>query len=153
MQPRTITIAEARERLEAATGRKPGVGWVQSRLHHSGAIPIGSGQRSLLSEDELATMHADWRDLNRPLPPAPDERGWCSRPEAAAYLTGRGLVITGDRLMHLATRRRGPRHVIHQGWARYVYGDLDAWAGSQRSEPAASEQGMDSSSSAYHNAS
>jgi hypothetical protein len=62
-------------------------------------------------------------------------RKYLKRPEAADYLTERGLPITKGTLQKMATTGGGPPYQIFGNVAVYTPAGLDAWADAKLRAP------------------
>jgi hypothetical protein len=60
---------------------------------------------------------------------------YLSRPEAADYLTARGLPITKTTLQKMATVGGGPLYQVFGTRAVYTESNLDAWANEKLGTP------------------
>ena len=60
---------------------------------------------------------------------------YLTRPEAAYYLTGRGLKISKNTLQKMATVGGGPLYQIFGNKALYTNENLDDWAEEKLSKP------------------
>jgi hypothetical protein len=60
---------------------------------------------------------------------------YLTRPEAAEYLTARGLIVSKSTLQKWATIGGGPQYRRFGNRAVYVAADLDAWADAKLTAP------------------
>ena len=60
---------------------------------------------------------------------------YLTRPEAAAYLTARGMKISKNTLQKMATVGGGPLYRLFGNKVLYVPADLDTWADAKLSPP------------------
>jgi hypothetical protein len=60
---------------------------------------------------------------------------YLTRPEAACYLTERGLLVTKNTLQKFATTGGGPEYAIFGNRALYTPETLDSWAEARLSAP------------------
>lgn len=63
---------------------------------------------------------------------------YLTRPEAADYLTARGLIVSKTTLQKFATAGGGPLYRRFGNRTVYTVADLDAWADKKLSAPRSS---------------